>query len=241
VTDGPTPGSARWWQERRAREQRRRRRADGHDTGSILTAAIALLDAEGADALTMRRLADRLGLTHTSLYRHVARRDELLVLVVDEVLGEVRPAPQRLVGREAVEWHVREFRRVLHRHPAVVPLLAEHQLLGPNAIAGRERGLTSLLELGADPELAARAYLVLSHFVIGSAVLDSGGAARTADERDAMAELFAQLPPSEYPTVRRLAETLNEPDPDDELTFGLEVLLDGIEARIGRAKTRRGA
>ena len=153
-----------------------------------MAAALDLLDREGLDALTMRRLADELSTTHTSLYRHVASRHELLVELVDHVLGGMRPPPgddgesKRDSGgdwRAQAEWSAREFRRVLLEHPALVPLLTAGQLLGPNAMRGRDRGVRSLLAAGAGGELAVHAYLLVAHYVIGTALLDTGGAART--------------------------------------------------------------
>lgn len=227
------PGSAGWWAEHLADDRNRRPRADGLTLDAILDGAIRLVDAEGLDALSMRSLARVLGHAHTSLYRHVESRDELLVLVVDRVLGELavgdlpsgdpRHCAEVLLGR---------YRQVLLAHRALAPALLSGQLLGPNALAGREVGLRLLLDAGAPPELAAEAFLTLTHYVIGSAILEAGGAARTAPERTAMASLFRSLPPDRYPTVVALAETLNDTDPEQEFAFGLRALLDGIEARV---------
>ncbi len=228
-----TPGSAGWWAERRAADRSRRPRAAGLTLEAILDGAIHLIDAEGLDALTMRSLARELGHAHTSLYRHVESRDELLVLVVDRVLGELAAGdPPSGDLRHSAEVLLGRYRRVLLAHPLLAPALLSGQLLGPNALAGREVGLRMLLDAGASPELAAEAYLTLTHFVIGSAVLEAGGAARTAPERAAMASLFRSLPEDRYPTVVALADTLNQPDPDQEFAFGLRALLDGIAARI---------
>lgn len=231
------PGSAGWWRQRYAEPPPRRRpRADGLTLDRVLDAAIAVTDAEGLEALTMRRLAEALDCAHTSLYRHVAGRDELLVLMVDRVLGEVATGDDAtLAPRARAEALLHRYRDVLLAHPAIAPLATRGQLLGPNALAGRQLGLELLRQAGADPALAVEAYLTLTHFVIGSAVLETGGAARTADERAAMAELFAGLDPEALPLVVALADDLNLPDPDREFAFGLTALLDGIEARAARA------
>ena len=220
----PVPGSAAWWHQRYTVEVRRRPRADGLSLDRIMAAALDLLDRDGLDALTMRRLADELSTTHTSLYRHVASRHELLVELVDHVLGGMRPPPgsdsdhdgEGIGGdngggdwRAQAEWSAREFRRVLLDHPALVPLLTAGQLLGPNAMRGRDRGVRSLLAAGAGGELAVHAYLLVAHYVIGTALLDTGGAARTGRERTAMTQLFKALPAETYPTVLAHAELLN--------------------------------
>ncbi len=206
-----------------------------------MAAALDLLDREGLEALTMRRLADELSTTHTSLYRHVASRHELLVELVDHVLGGMRPSPgddgesKRNSGggwRGQAEWSAREFRRVLLEHPALVSLLTAGQLLGPNAMRGRDRGVRSLLAAGAGAELAVHAYLLVAHYVIGTALLDTGGAARTSPERTAMSQLFKALSSEVYPTVLAHAELLNAPDSEAEFEFGLRTILDGIALRL---------
>lgn len=194
-----------------------------------MDAALKLLDAEGIEALTMRRLAEVLGTSHTSLYRHVTSRDELLVQMVDHVLGELRPADPSLGFPAQAEWTAYELRRVMRAHPAIVPLLTSGRLLGPNAMLGRERTLALLLGHGLEARSAAHAYLLIAHYVIGSALLESTGAGRSRPERHAMATLLQHLPPHAYPAVVNNANHLNEPDSDAEFAFGLRIILEGIE------------
>ncbi|MFF8732622.1 TetR/AcrR family transcriptional regulator C-terminal domain-containing protein [Streptomyces sp. NPDC015171] len=219
-------GSAAWWRARYAARERQRPRPGGLELRRITQAALDIADAEGLAALTMRRVAEELGVRHTSLYRHVASRDELLVELVDHVLGEGVPPATGDGWRADLEAGAHEFRRVLLAHPAVVPLLTMGQLLGPHALRAREVGLGLLIRAGWEPARAVRIYLTVAHFVIGTALLGAGGSARGAGERAAMTELFAGLP--EYPLVRRLAEPLNLPDGDQEFRFGLTALLDGV-------------
>ncbi|MFD9129139.1 TetR/AcrR family transcriptional regulator [Kitasatospora sp. NPDC059571] len=234
ATEGPAAGSAAWWQERGAARARQRPRAGGLTLTAITAAALELADRDGLDALSMRAVADRLGVRHTSLYRHVASREELLVELVDHMLGEVslpEPGPD---WRAATEAGARAYHRVLNAHRALAPLLTRGQLLGPNALRAREQGLRVLIEAGWEPALAVRIYLTVTHFVVGACVLDSGGAARTAEQRAAMADLFAALPAGRHPLVSAHAALLGEPDGDEEFDFGLRCLLDGI-ARTGEA------
>ncbi|MEU9175807.1 TetR/AcrR family transcriptional regulator [Streptomyces sp. NPDC048550] len=222
------PGSAAWWQARYAERDRRRPRQGGLTLDRITAGALELADREGLEALTMRRLGDHLQVRHTSLYRHVASREELLIETVDHMLGEIRLPSLDGDWRAGLEGGAREFRRVLAAHPAVVPLLTAGQLLGPNALRAREHALGQLLAHGWAPRSAVHVYLTVTHFVIGAAVLDSGGAARTADQRAAMAGLFASLSPRTHPVVHRHAELLNSLDAEAEFTFGLRALLYGV-------------
>src|SRR5690606_9278158 len=120
---------------------------------------------------------------------------------------------------------LRRYRDLLLAHPALAPVFTRGQLLGPNALRAREVGLRLLMDGGASPELAAEAYLTLTHHVIGSTVLEAGGAARTPSERAAMAELFAGLDPAELPTLAALGETISTVEPEREFAFGLRVLI----------------
>lgn len=168
------PGSAAWWQARYAERDRRRPRQGGLTLDRITAGALELADREGLEALTMRRLGDHLQVRHTSLYRHVASREELLIETVDHMLGEIRLPSLDGDWRAGLEGGAREFRRVLAAHPAVVPLLTAGQLLGPNALRAREHALGQLLAHGWAPRSAVHVYLTVTHFVIGAAVLDSG-------------------------------------------------------------------
>ena len=239
MDDGTVPpaGSAAWWKLRYDDPTVRRPRAGGLTLERILDGALAIVDAQGLDALTMRHLADRLGTAHTSLYRHVGSRDELLVLLLDHVMGQVRIPPDAKGWRARGEGHARAFRATMLAHPNVVPLLAAGQLLGPNAMRGREYGVTTLIEEGASPELAVQAYLLVAHYTIGSLLLETGGTARTPAQRQAMTRLFADIPADRFPVVSAQADWINQPDSDDEYDFGLETIFDGVSALLQRVRS----
>lgn len=254
------PGSTGWWAQRAAAADRPRRpRADGLTLDRILDAALELVDEEGLDGLTMRGLATRLDCGHASLYRHVAGHDEVVVLLVDRVLGTVTldAAPADRAGRRArtvdaadgaaatrarVEHGLRRYRAALLEHPNLAPAFLAGQLLGPNALARREEGLRLALAAGASPALAARAYLSLTHFVIASVAFESSGAGRTAAERRAMEAYFADLPRDTYPTLVACAAALGAVDADQEFELGLAALLDHLTVLVaaGDAAADRG-
>lgn len=226
------PGSAAWWLDRQARAARRRPRADGLSTDRIIAAALRLVDHEGLEALTVRRLADDLGTGSASLYRHVASRDELLVLLVDHVLGEVRYPAAELGGRAKVEALSGELRRVLMDHANLVPALTASPLLGPNAMQGTERGLAGLIGAGFEPSVAVPAYLSLIDFVLGTVFFDTSSAGRAAGVSHHSDDLIAELPPDEFPTLRANQGEFALPTVDDVFTFGLATFLDGLEHRF---------
>jgi len=226
------PGSPTWWLERQAREARRRPRADGLSSERIIHAALALVDAEGLEALTVRRLAEELATGSASLYRHVASRVELLVLLVDHVLGDVRYPPADAGGRATVEALSSELRRVLLDHHNLVPALAVSPLLGPNAMRGTERGLAGFLEAGFEAGVAVPAYLALVDFVLGTVFFDTSSTGQVSGLGPSSSDLIASLPGDAFSTLRAHPDDVSLPSVDDVFAFGLAAFLDGLEHRF---------
>jgi AcrR family transcriptional regulator len=212
-------GSLEWWAEREERLLRRRPRAEGLTIEAIIAAALGVIDDHGLHALTMRRLAEELSTASASLYRHVASRDELVVLVIDHVIGEVEYPPEDLDGRRRVEWLAHELRRVLLVHPNVISALTASPLVGPNARRGTRVALESLLAAGFAPEVAAPAYLALIDYVFGSVSFDTGGD---------MARRSTRSSDLHWSAVSS-AGTLDAPPAEVVFRFGLATFLDGLE------------
>lgn len=225
------PGSARWWREREDRLSRRRPRVDGLSIERIVDAALGVVDRDGLDTLTVRRIAADLRTGSASLYRHVARREELLVLLVDHVIGEVRLPARGPTARARVEWLSGELRRVLMAHPHLVPALRASPLLGPNAIRGAEHGLTCLLDMGYEPHVGVRAYLALVDYVLGTVFFDTGSSGRRAGGATS-AERIEALPDQAFPTLRAHRAAFAVPSAEDVFSFGLRAFLDGLERRF---------
>ncbi|HEY8526399.1 MAG TPA: TetR/AcrR family transcriptional regulator [Acidimicrobiales bacterium] len=218
------PGSEVWWRLRTERDARRRPRVDGLTIERITAAALRIIDEEGLDALTMRRLADELGAGAASLYRHVANRDELVVEIIDHVLGEVGPPPETATWREGAEHMARDLQRVLSRHPGVIRLVPGDPLVGPNALLRREQTLRYLLDHGFGEAEAVQVYAMVVSWILGYMVLTRG---RHTQRR---AEAFRAVSPDDYPTISDLAD-IGPPGEDELFELGLVTLLDGIEAR----------
>jgi len=230
-------GSADWWRDQRDRQRRRRPRADGLTIERITEVALKVVDEDGLDALTVRRLADELGTGSASLYRHIASREELLVLLVDHVLGEIRLRPGEDHGRTMVVWLAGELRRVLMAHSNLLPALAASPLLGPNALLGAEAGLMHLLEAGFEPAVAVPAYLALIDYVLGTVYFDTSRAGRagrgTGSECGPVpVELFEALPAEGFPTLRSNEAEMLGTEVDQVFHFGLTTFLDGLEHRF---------
>jgi AcrR family transcriptional regulator len=235
-TSSEPPGSQAWWAAHEERLARRRPRQDGLTVERILAEALELVDKEGLDALTVRALAARFDTSSATLYRHVASRDDLLVLLVDHVLGEIRLPDPTLPGRRKVEALSCELRLVLYRHQSVVPAMRVAPLMGPNARAAAEVGLANLFDAGYPADVAVPAYLALIDYVLGSVFFDS---ARVRDRR--VAQLGPEGDPDDAdipPTLRANRQALDTSPSDEVFAFGLAAFLDGLEANTDASGDR---
>lgn len=205
----------------------------------IVTVAIRLIDEEGLDAFSMRRLGKELGAGATSLYWHVRNKEQLVDLVLDELIGEVVADLKPVDGwRPQLTEVARALRRVLLRHRRVAPLLGERPTIGPKALDAAEFVLSTLLAAGFDERRASMASGALVNYAAGFAMFESktaGGTGDSAEARemaDAVMEYFATLPKDRYPSMSRAAK-LNVSE-EEQFEFGLERLLDGLEQDLAR-------
>jgi len=234
--DGPkavaAPGSAAWWQERERRLVRRRPRADGLTIERIIAVALEVVDRDGLEALTVRRIGAEFETGSASLYRHITSREELLVLLVDHVIGGVRPPSARLPGRAKVEWLLGETRRVLMERPNLVPALRVSPPAGPNAMRGAETLLASLVEAGYEPDVAVPAYFALLDYVLGTVFFDADRPGHGEGGGPRNAELIDTLPAGAFPTLRSHRDAFAALSDEDAFRFGLRAFLDGLESRL---------
>jgi len=194
----------------------------------ILAAALELVDEQGADALSMRSLAQRLGSGTATLYRHFADRSELVALVIDHILGEVDA--QSVVEsswQQACISFAQHMFDALGRHGNVASLLVDYTPVGPNALANRELCLSVLLDNGFAPTAAAHAYATLARYVLGFAIQLSASPASDAHEAE-LSAVFHQLDPSRFPATVSVADDLPVPL-QDEFAFGLQLIVAGLE------------
>lgn len=202
------------------------------DVDRIIETALKLIDEVGAQELTLRMLADALSSGTATLYRHFNGKDELLALVADRILGEVRVAPEESAGkswREAATVAAEAFHDTLCRHPRAVPLLAAQVPVGPNGLRARERLLTLFLSHGFSVRLAARAYTALGHYVTGFAIQQYGPGTPRPEDQVQLRGYYRSLDPAAYPATTAAADDLTSVPLQEEFRFGLELLLDGLE------------
>ncbi|MGV9305943.1 MULTISPECIES: TetR/AcrR family transcriptional regulator C-terminal domain-containing protein [unclassified Nonomuraea] len=198
----------------------------------IVDEAIALLDEEGADRLTMRRLAERLGTGSTTLYWHVKTKNDVLDLTLDAIFAAVEiPRADRQDWRAGITALISGWRAVLLEHPWSAALLGR-PMLGPHVLARSEFLYATLLDAGAtEPHLTAAAY-GLSNFVIGSALMQATWTAGEEQATRAAAQDYFRANRDRYPVLATHGPLAEDSDWETSFTFGLTWLLDGIQATI---------
>jgi AcrR family transcriptional regulator len=202
--------------------------ADGRDPltrGRITRAALAVVDAEGLEALTMRRLAAELRVAPMSAYAHVAGKRELLAEVVDAVLGEVELPEIDGRWRKPLRRLAGSLRAALLAHPAVMPAVHVSGGRGPNALSIIDRAHGILRGAGFPDEQAVPAVDTIHAFVLGSASLEIAWA--SLDPASRHAQSFA-LPQSAYPDLAAVMPQVVASSGDDRFRAGLDRILDGI-------------
>jgi AcrR family transcriptional regulator len=235
------------WQRLPERPARRRREPINRD--AIVEAAVGVLDREGLDALSMRRVADELGTGAASLYWHVGSKDGLLDLVFEYVIGEQRvPDPNPARWQEQVKEVARSQRDICLRHPYVVQISIGRIPMGPNALRYSERVLAILRGGGVPDGLAVQSYLLLIATVNGFMLDETGDAAGgqpqaggaaddgppkpwTQEMADMASAYLASLPAERFPNMVALAGEFSKADPDERFELLLDIFVGGIERR----------
>ena len=198
----------------------------------VAAAALELLDSEGIDALSMRRLADELGVGTMTLYGYFRSKRELLDAVLDVAVPEVEAGASGAGWRERLEELIRGARRSLERHPALVQVRVREPVLRAEALRLAEAALTVLLDAGFSRRDATHAFRLLFTYTLGYAAFSPSDAVER--NRDAARAAIAALPAEQYPALAATREEAADAMAGEEaFEYGLARILDGLAA--GRA------
>ena len=205
----------------------------------IIEAALCVLDEEGLEAVTMRRLGRELGVEAMSLYNHVQDKEDVLDGICDRVMAEFEfPAPTG-DWAETCRRAARAWRRLLQAHPDVMRLFAAHR--GPtrsvDSLRPMEFALRILRDGGLSDRDTAQAFHAFGGYIQGFVMMEQGSIAGGTDEEHVKAhqELAATLHPDEFGALRAISPYFAECDPDEQFEFGLDLMIEGIRARIARS------
>ncbi|MGW4463960.1 TetR/AcrR family transcriptional regulator [Micromonospora sp. NPDC004704] len=220
----------------------------------IVDTAIELADAEGLAALSMRKLAERLGVGVMSLYTYVPSKAELVDVMLDAVLGRMdRPDEGDLDWRTRLEHIARENLTTYQRHPWMLEVAVQRPPMGPHLIAKYDYELRALSGIGLTEVEMDSVLTLLLGYVAGAArgTVEAAQVERRTGMTDeqwwaAQAPLLEQvLDPDRYPVASAVGSAAGEAnqgayDPNGAFEFGLERVLDGIEVFVRRTDHSAG-
>ena len=202
----------------------------------ILNGALAVADAGGAGSLTIRSLADHLGVKPMALYYHVANKGEILDGILDFVFSEIElPSPDD-DWRTGMARRAHSARRVLRRHPWAIVLLQSGTSPGPATLRHHNAIIGALRGSGFSVTMTAHAYALLDSYIYGFALSEAALPINGPDTVAEVAEaMMQQHPLDDYPHLAEFStEHILKPDYDfgSEFQFGLHVILDGLARSI---------
>ena len=197
----------------------------------IVDAAASIVGQEGIEALTMRRVADRLSASPMAIYRHVRDKDELLVLLLDRLAARVprEPLPDDPLARLVAA--CRLMRDGLAEHPWIVDVLAQGDLIAPSILWVIEEIVSGLVACGLSLGEAADGYRAVWQFTVGELMIRRGlDRVATLGRPPYVIEVLTSVDPRELPTLAALASHWARARERDSYDVGLRALLGGLLA-----------
>jgi AcrR family transcriptional regulator len=229
---------------RQARKPARTPRKPPVTVEAIVDAALEVIDAEGLEALSMRRVAQKLDTGAATLYAHVQNKDDLLDLVLDRVNGEVTlPDPDPEHWQEHVALALRKIRDVYASHHDLAKANFGRIPVLPNSLAVMESMFRLLKAADLPDKVIAWSGDVLALY--GTAAGFEQGLMRLREQQEPgsqeayftqIGEFFRSLPPERFPAVTSLLDALMTGDNDERFDFGLEIIMLGMSAYAERMR-----
>lgn len=216
----------------RPRQEQPRREPLSRDR--IADGALVLIEREGLEAFSTRKLGAELGCEAMSIYHHFPSKGELLDAVASRMLAEVDLSAASEAGEpEArLERIARSYREVAHRHPQAFPLLALRRLNSPEAMRFLEALFRILREAGFDAARSAEVFRLIGHWITGATLSELAVHARVPHGTRAVPA--AEVDASSYPLTREATPYLLAPQFDATFEFGLRSVLEAVRrARMG--------
>jgi AcrR family transcriptional regulator len=209
----------------------------------VLRAAIQIADKSGIEALTMRKLAQRLGVEAMTLYYYMTKKDDILDGILDLVVSEIELPSEGGDWKASLRGSAISAHQVLLRHPWACGLMMAPARIRPGRLRYMESVLKRLREAGFSAEMTHHAYHALDSHILGFTMWEVGYTTGIKELPDSGATLRRALTLDEYPyLVEHMEEHVTASRGDDgEIEFGLDLILDGLEKiRVGRVPVRVG-
>lgn len=205
----------------------------------VLAGAIGLADRIGIEQLTMRKLATELDVRTMTIYHHVPNKEAILDGMVDIVFSEISRPPADTDWKTAMRRRSLSARAVLARHPWAVPLMESRTAPGPETLRHHDAVIGCLRRGGFSIGMTAHAYALIDSYIYGFALQEANLPATGGEQMANLAEAIIEpLPTGEYPHLIELTtEHILQAGYDfgAEFEFGLDLILDGLEAAAKRS------
>ena len=203
----------------------------------ILRAALRVMDEEGLEAVTMRRLGRELGVEAMSLYNHVKDKEAILEGILETVMAEFEFTEETGDWEADVRAGARAWRRLMIAHPTVIALFAEskHPASSPERLRPMEWAFDLLGRGGLREADVVHAFRAFGGYIMGSVLNEVANPVPGVGDRDHRAEheqLAGALPPTEFPNLVRLLPLMAECDAEVDFEFGLDLLIAGLRAKV---------
>jgi TetR/AcrR family transcriptional regulator, tetracycline repressor protein len=206
------------------------RRAD------VLAAALRLLDAEGLDGITMRRLAGSLDLQPSALYHHFRDKKALIDALAEQLLADVGDVDPAQPWDERIESLALQVRSALMAHRDGGRLMAGTFVAQPNTLRIGERHVEALRDAGLDQELWATTTFTLNYYILGHTIEEQARdeliAAGTWDQQ------LVDLAKAPYPVIARAVTDMERLDGETRFRRGLDLIIDGIRTAVNAGAGR---
>ncbi len=205
----------------------------------VIDAAVAIMDSDGADALTFRSLGRTLDVDHTAVLRHFRNKNDLLLALADrllrEAVGAIEPSND---WRETLRVLGHSVRNACRTHPHVAVAVAGRTVRSEAEFAGADLVIGALLSAGIEGGEAASYYRALVDVALSYAALEAAIATLPADDlaadRLAWSREYQSVDPDRFPNLASVAEHLPDVDDQDQFEVALGLFIDAIEVRASR-------
>ncbi len=199
---------------------------------SVLRAAIALADTDGIDKLTMRALGRALGVEAMSLYNHVANKDAILDGITDAVFGDIVVPPAGTPWQEAMRLRALSAHEALLAHPWATLLITSRFNIGPGMTRYLDATLGRLLEGGFTIEGALDAWHALDSHIYGFTLQQLNLPFAAEEASQVSTDVLPRLDAARFPHVVDIIGRIMQTGRTEDFTFGLDLILDGLERRL---------
>jgi AcrR family transcriptional regulator len=196
----------------------------------VIEAALDVMDAEGLDAVSMRRVAREVGVEAMSLYNHVHDKDDLLQGVCELIMGSYDFPASEGGWVERAKAGARSWRRLLQAHPDLIRLFAETHgpaPSSPESLRPTEFALRMFREAGLSDRDTVQAFHAFGGYIQGFVMMEAGSIKERHEDH-----FSGQIPADVFPTLAAVSRYWADCDPDEQFEFGLDLLIRGLQAKV---------